>query len=90
LDVSGLAPPGSCRRDRGIGRARRLIASHQYVLRSGWGPSSRAPEENAFLESRSWEEYAEWHLGLTEGAAEETKARYAFVHGDSAESTAPG
>jgi hypothetical protein len=28
------------------------------------------------------EEYAVWHLGLTEGAAEETKARYAFVYGD--------
>jgi hypothetical protein len=25
---------------------------------------------------------AEWHLGLTEGAADETKARYAFVYGD--------
>jgi hypothetical protein len=25
---------------------------------------------------------AEWHLGLTEGAAEETKPRYAFVYGD--------
>ena len=28
------------------------------------------------------EEYALWHLGLTEGAADETKARYAFVYGD--------
>jgi hypothetical protein len=28
------------------------------------------------------EEYAAWHLGLTEGAAEEAKARYAFVYGD--------
>jgi hypothetical protein len=32
--------------------------------------------------STSCEEYAAWHLGLTEGAAEETKARYAFVYGD--------
>jgi hypothetical protein len=23
-----------------------------------------------------------WHLGLTDGAAEEAKARYAFVYGD--------
>ena len=23
-----------------------------------------------------------WHLGLTEGATDETKARYAFVYGD--------
>ena len=30
-------------------------------------------------DSHSWDEYAEWHLGLTDGAADETKARYAFV-----------
>jgi hypothetical protein len=42
----------------------------------------RAREQNAFLKTHSWEEYAAWHLGLTEGAAEETKARYAFIYGD--------
>jgi hypothetical protein len=41
-----------------------------------------AAAENAFLESHSWDEYGEWHLGLTEGPADETKARYAFVYGD--------
>jgi hypothetical protein len=32
----------------------------------------RAREQNAFLKTHSWEEYADWHLGHTEGAAEET------------------
>ena len=41
-----------------------------------------AEDENAFLASHSWREYAEWHVGLTEGASDETKARYAFVFGD--------
>ena len=41
-----------------------------------------AEDENAFLSKHSWDEYAEWHLGLTEGASDETKARYAFVYGD--------
>jgi hypothetical protein len=66
-----------------VQRARRLIEARQYVLRSDWGdvqPSAEA--ENAYLESHTWEEYAEWHLGLTEGAADETKARHAFVYGD--------
>jgi hypothetical protein len=36
----------------------------------------------AYLESHSWDEYGEWHLGLTEGAADYTKARYGFVYGD--------
>jgi hypothetical protein len=69
--------------ERAVAHARQLIDSRQYVLDSDWGdvqPSAAA--ENAFLESHSWEEYAAWHLGLTEGASEETKARHAFVYGD--------
>jgi hypothetical protein len=63
--------------------AQRLIDSRQYVLRSEWGDvQPRASQENDYLESHSWDEYAEWHLGLTEGANDETKARYAFVYGD--------
>ncbi len=63
--------------------ARKLIEGRQYVLDSEWGDvQPRAAQENAYLESHSWEEYAEWHLGLTEGPADGTKARYAFVYGD--------
>ena len=69
--------------DRAVRRARRMIDARQYVLDSDWGVvQPRAEAENAFLESHSWEEYADWHLGLTEGAKDETKARYAFVYGD--------
>jgi hypothetical protein len=64
-------------------RARRLIRGRQYVLNSDWGDvQPNAEAENAFLASHSWSEYGEWHLGLTDGAADETKARYAFVYGD--------
>jgi hypothetical protein len=53
------------------------------VLDSDWGEvQPAAAAENAYLESHSWDEYAEWHLGLTQGARDETKARYAFVYGD--------
>jgi hypothetical protein len=66
-----------------VARARRLIDARQYVLNSDWGEvQPRAADENAFLESHSWDEYAEWHLGLTDGAKDHTKARYAFVYGD--------
>ena len=66
-----------------VARARKLIDARQYVLESEWGAvQPRADDENAFLESHSWDEYAEWFLGLTEGATDETKARYAFVYGD--------
>ena len=69
--------------DRAVARARQLIEARQYVLDSDWGDvQPKADAENAFLESHSWDEYAEWHLGLTEGGNDETKARYAFVYGD--------
>jgi predicted kinase len=69
--------------ERAVARARRLIDGRQYVLDSVWGNAQpRAEAENAFLESHSWDEYAEWHLGLTEEASDETKAKYAFVYGD--------
>jgi hypothetical protein len=66
-----------------VAQARRLIDAHQYVLESVWGDvQPDADSENTFLESHSWDEYAAWHLGLTDGASDETKARYAFVYGD--------
>src|SRR4029077_16477371 len=65
------------------GHARSLIDARQYVLDSDWGEAQpRAEAQNSYLESHSWEEYAEWHLGLTEGATDQTKARYSFVYGD--------
>jgi hypothetical protein len=68
---------------RAVAHARRLIDAHQYVLNSDWGEAQpKAADENAFLESHSWEDYAEWYLGLTEGASEDTKARFGFVYGD--------
>ena len=66
-----------------VDHARRLIDAHQYVLDSDWGDvQPSADDENAYLASHSWEDYAAWHLGLTDGAADETKARHAFVYGD--------
>ncbi len=66
-----------------VEHVRSLIEKRRYVLDSDWGDSQPdAAAENAYLKRHSWEEYAAWHLGLTEGANDETKARYAFVCGD--------
>ena len=68
---------------RAVARAERLIRARQYVLKSDWGEvQPRADDENAFTEAHGWDAYADWHLGLTEGASDHTKARYAFVYGD--------
>jgi hypothetical protein len=67
----------------GVDFAQQLIDSGRYVLNSDWGEvQPRAAEQNAFLKSHSWDEYARWYLGLTDGAKDRTKARYAFVYGD--------
>jgi hypothetical protein len=69
--------------DAAVRHAAELIDARQYVLDSDWGdvqPSADA--QNDYLAKHSWTDYGAWHLGLTEGANDETKARYAFVFGD--------
>ena len=69
--------------EAGVAKARALIDARQYVVRSRWSDvQPTADDENAYLEDHSWEEYGAWHLALTEGAGDETKARYGFVFGD--------
>ncbi len=69
--------------EAGVAHARALIAKRQYVLNSEWGAvQPRAAAETAYRERHGWERYASWFLGLTDGANDHTKARYAFVFGD--------
>jgi len=66
-----------------VAHARALIDKRQYVLDSDWGDvQPDAEAQNRYLETHGWDDYATWHLGLTERANDETKARYAFVYGD--------
>ena len=66
-----------------VTRAGQLIDRRQYVLNSDWGNvQPNAYTQNAYLERHSWSDYAAWHLGLTDGPGDESKARYAFVFGD--------
>jgi hypothetical protein len=63
--------------------ARELIAKRRYVLDSEWGAMQpKAAQETAYLERNGWEKYERWFLGLTDGAKDHTKARYAFIFGD--------
>jgi hypothetical protein len=65
----------------GVTRCQELIDARQYVLDSDWSAvQPGAADQNTFLERPGWDDYAAWHLGLTE--ADGTKARYAFVYGD--------
>lgn len=60
-----------------------MIDAHQYVLDSDWSDAQASTtEENAELERYDWAGYGEWHLGISEDAAEGTKARYGYPFGD--------
>lgn len=77
--------------ERAVAKARELIDARQYRLRSRWADvQPRAADQNAFLKTHGWEEYSFWHLALTDGASDETKALYAFVFGDFRRYTAWG
>ena len=66
-----------------VAKAEELIEARRYVVRSEWPEvQPSAASENDFLDRNDWEAYSRWHLGLTDGAPDETKARYAFVFGD--------
>jgi hypothetical protein len=39
-------------------------------------------QENDFIEKHGFAEYAKWHLGINDEAADDTKARYEFPYGD--------
>ena len=68
---------------KAVAHAKQLIDAGKYVVDSDWGEvQPNADDENRYLKSHSWAEYSEWFLGLTDGARDETKARYAFVYGD--------
>lgn len=66
-----------------VAHCRELIKAGKVVLDSDWGDvQPDADAQNAFLDGHDYDGYGAWHLGLTEGPGEETKARYAFVYGD--------
>jgi hypothetical protein len=67
---------GQARSDRVVRLLHQASSSDRASAGSrGWTSPAKDP-------MHSWEEYAAWHLALTDGATDETKARYAFVYGD--------
>ena len=68
---------------RAVDHAKKLMDAGKFVVEGDWGEvQPTADDENWFLKAHSWDAYALWHLGLTDGTGEDTKARHAFVYGD--------
>jgi hypothetical protein len=55
---------------QGIAKARQLIDAHRYRVHEAGGLTSShdAAEQNTFLKSHGWDDYASWHLALTHDA----------------------
>ena len=47
------------------------------MARYSVNPDPGAADQNEYLENHSWEEHAGWHLGLTDGETDETRAHHA-------------
>ena len=68
-----------------LANAEKLIAAGKATTdsRDDWGEHApSAADENDFIDSHGYAEYAKWHLGVDESASEETKGRYSFPFGD--------
>jgi hypothetical protein len=68
-----------------VDHAKRLIMDGECVLddRGAWSEHQpTAAQENQFIDTHGYGEYARWHLGVDDEHDEQTKARYEFPYGD--------
>ncbi len=66
-------------------QARALVREGKVVRdeRDDWSEAAPTPdEENGFIESDGWTEYAHWHLGVDKSENRETKQAWSFPIGD--------
>jgi hypothetical protein len=69
----------------GFNRAKELVTKGRVVVdgRDAWSehqPSTR--DENDFIATHGFIEYAKWHLGIDDEQDARTKRRYKFPYGD--------
>ncbi len=65
--------------------ARRLIREGKVIRdeHSDWHEQAPTREDgNKFLENHSWDDYANWHLGINPGDNSDTKRYYEFPFGN--------
>jgi hypothetical protein len=70
---------------RAYEHAQQLIEAGRYVIdeRDDWSEHQpSAQQENEYLETHGFDEYAKWYLGVDDQAREGTKARCKFPYGD--------
>jgi hypothetical protein len=66
-----------------VKHARKLIDAGTYDDKTDWSQAApSADEANSEIDKESFDDFAQWHLGINPDASEGTKGRYAFPYGD--------
>jgi hypothetical protein len=69
--------------DDAVKHARKLIDAGTYDDKTEWSQAApSADEANSEIDKGSFDNFAQWHLGINPDASEGTKGRYAFPYGD--------
>ena len=69
----------------GFEYAKELVDAGRFVHdeRDAWSEDQpTTEEENEFINTHGWTEYAKWHLGVDDSASEHTKKRLSFPYDD--------
>jgi len=66
-----------------VHQARRLIDDGQIDTETEWSDAAPSTEdENELIDKEGYDAFGRWHLGIDEGASEDTKGRFGFPYGD--------
>ncbi|WP_040159546.1 hypothetical protein [Mobilicoccus massiliensis] len=66
-----------------VRHCRELIDAGKYELGGSWSKENpSAKQGDDYIDKHGWHDYGLWHLGLVDGANDETKKRYGFPYGD--------
>jgi hypothetical protein len=69
--------------DDAVKHARKLIDAGTYDDKTEWSQAAPSTDEaNSEIDKESFDDFAQWHLGINPDASEGTKGRYAFPYGD--------
>ena len=69
--------------DAAVKHARKLIDAGKFDDTTDWSDAApSANDTNTVIDEKSFDEFAEWHLGVNPDASEGTKGRFAFPYGD--------
>ncbi len=66
-----------------VNKAKKLIDDGDVDSKTDWSDAAPSTDnQNSAIDSQGYDGYGQWHLGIEEGASEETKGRFGFPYGN--------